>query len=248
MLQLVSPLAACSCSPLASCSCMQLFPPSCSMQLFYHCTILSSLVLAVDVCTPLTYPPFVFSPRTGPTSRYAANVQFLVNQHPFGCNGRVSRWEVYTVGSNTHPIEFTVWRFNSFTTLSVFGILVNGSIYDLVGSNYFADAAPGENNLLSLEVPPEEQIEIREGDIPGIRSMNDGGTTSVSPFKVQIDPQGGVLFYTLPVTEETPQSLQVATVQPYLGVPILRVTVNGKTSLVKEWFMNVCLLPMITFF
>ena len=107
----------------------------------------------------------------------------------------------------------------------------------------------------------------------------------------QIERRWHVL--SLPVTEETPQSLQVATVQPNLGVPILRVAVNGKTSLVKVkcknssgggglaqknppssflshnnrktevsgkivmivlvsplmlWFMNVCLLPMITFF
>ena len=135
---------------------------------------------------------------------------------------------MYTVGSDTHPIEFTVWRFNSFISVSVFGILVNGSIYDLVGSNYFADAAPGENNLLSLEVPPEEQIEIREGDIPGIRSILFTNSTAVSPFQVQLSLPGGVLFYTLDRTEVTPQLMEVLTVQPRLGTPVLRVIVNSK--------------------
>ena len=129
---------------------------------------------------------------------------------------------MYTIGNGPHPIEFSVWRLDSLDGLF--------SLYNLVGSNYFTDVSPDENNLLSLSVPPEEQVIVQLGDIPGIRSILFDNTTE-SPFQIHGHSfQETVLFYPIERSAVTPETLRVFNVQPNLLTPVLRVRAAEATS------------------
>ena len=41
---------------------------------------------------------------------FGENARVLVNRYVFSCNGTMSEWQAYVVGSGAHPIEFHVWR------------------------------------------------------------------------------------------------------------------------------------------
>lgn len=179
-------------------------------------------------CTPIDYPSFVnqFLAVANP-ARFDPITQFLVPEYEFGCEGRISQWEVYTTGRDAHPVEFSVWRLES-TFTSVFEF----SIYRQVGSNYFSDVAPDENNLLSLPVPLEDQIEIQPGDIPGVRSLLLENTT-ISPFQIQLQSfgQSRVFFYQSNMTDQEVLAIQTSVVLG-VGTPTLQITVNGMLQIV----------------
>ncbi len=177
-------------------------------------------------CTPSEYPPFedqLLLQEDSP-SPFDPTVQFLIPGYRFHCEGRVSQWEVYTTGNGSHPVEFTVWRLDSTATGSATG----SATYTLVGSNYFNGVAPDESNLLSLPIAAEDQIEVRPGDIAGLRSilLDD---TAISPFQIQLSSAGrGVITYSLNRTAITPQTLSVSTSQLQGGTPVFRATVECK--------------------
>ena len=176
-------------------------------------------------CIPSDYPPFEdLELQIDSPDLFDVTSQFLVPEYQFGCKGRISLWEVYTVGNGSHPIEFSVWRLSSTEGAT--------SIYILVGSNYVMEASPNQDNLLSISILPEDRIQVQPGDITGLRSVL-FDDTAVSPFQIQLDSaagSGGVLNYTLNKTEATPQSISVetSTLQQSAGTPVLRVTVEGK--------------------
>lgn len=92
-----------------------------------------------------------------------------MHAHSFACTGTVIRWEAYTSGTGSHPIQFQVWR-------DIFGI----GRFQLVGNNTFLTAAPIDG-ILRLNVLPDERISVIAGDIVGVTTMegNEG-----DPFKI----------------------------------------------------------------
>ena len=150
----------------------------------YH---LFAASLATLNCTPLNYTRF--RDRISVDGVKAAPVQvgfpgrFLATSYIFGCHGVVTEWAAYTVHNGSHPVEFHVWRADE--TLP--------NVYHLVGMNVFQDAQPNANNLISFQVPPDEQIKVSPGHIAGMRTIQPSGV--YEGFQIQFDNGGSYLKY-----------------------------------------------------
>ena len=128
--------------------------------------------------------------------------QFLANAYIFGCHGVVTKWKAYTFDSGAHPIEFHVWRANE--TVS--------DVYHLVGINTFQNVQPDANRLISLPVPPEEQILVSPGDFAGIRTVESLAPDAGDGFRIQFDDGGTYRRYRPPpsvVNYSTPSVLDL---------------------------------------
>lgn len=173
-------------------------------------------------CTPSGYPAFVDQSLLQQTDNLTLLISpttlFLIPDYEFACEGKVVLWELYATGNGSQPVEFSVWRSELST-------------YRLIGSNYFTGVAPPDgSNLLSYPVSTEDQIEVKPGDIAGIRSIVVADSAEPSPLQIQCDPdeENRILFYSLNSSTVTPQTLSVPSLQQDNGVPILRVSVECK--------------------
>ena len=182
-------------------------------------------------CTPVDYPPFMDRhdafPQTDPV-QVSHPFRFIVLSYQFGCEGTVTKWELYTVNNGSHPIEFQVWRGD--TSIS------NTFTLNLVGTNYFQDAQPDSNNLLSISVPVEEQIQVQPGDILGISTFEND---LANDFRIQdYIFIGTVLLYALEIDTSTPSSLPFQSVNarmsPIHFLPVMNVTVVPGESFACE--------------
>ena len=145
---------------------------------------------------PEAYVPFFnTAPLSDSPSTLAENARVLVNQYVFSCNGTISEWQAYVIGSGAHPLEFHVWRSIPDT---------GGESFLLVGSNVFASVQP-TGDLLTLAIPPEERIQVQAGDIVGIRSVRSNETED--NFQIQALVVGRSTFYTMADGEDTPSLL-----------------------------------------
>ena len=127
--------------------------------------------------------------------------QFLANAYIFGCHGVVTKWKAYTFDSGAHPIEFHVWRANETVD----------NVYHLVGINIFKDARPDVNRLISLPVPPKEQIAVSPGDFAGMRTIESLAPDAGEGFRIQFDNGGTYRQYVPPsvVNYSTPSILDL---------------------------------------
>ena len=179
-------------------------------------------------CTPIDYPPFVDRhTELGTPLQVPHPTQFLILSYVFGCEGNVTKWQLYTVNNGSHPIEFQVWRAN--TTISATFTL------NLVGVNHFPDAMPDENHLLSLPVNRDQQIQVKPGDLLGIRTI---ANTETDDFRIQdYVLVGTIVTYSFGgETEPTPASLPFQNVNARFSLihflPVMNVTVvPGKTDI-----------------
>ena len=146
-------------------------------------------------------------------------LQFILLSYHLGCEGTITKWELYTVNNGSHPIEFQVWRVDTRVS-STFTL-------SLVGTNYFSDATPDSNNLLALPVPPEQQIRSQAGDMVGISTIENNSTTD---FRIQdFIFQGTVVLYTSESNSRTPSSLSFPSVNarfsPIHFLPVMNITI-----------------------
>lgn len=176
-------------------------------------------------CTPPDYPPFLdrhvefnnIDPFQVPHP-----LRFLITSFHFGCRGNVTEWALFTVNSGAHPIEFQVWRADTFIS--------NTFTLNLVGVNSFPEAKPDSDNLLSLSVPQEQQIQVEPGDILGISTFS-GQENSTDDFRIQdYILMGTIMLYTLDGDSvSTPQSLPFQSVSARFSLlhylPVMNVTV-----------------------
>lgn len=192
-------------------------------------------------CTPVDYPPFVDRsdefPQIDPF-QVTHPLQFILLSYHFGCEGTVTKWELYTVNNGSHPIEFQIWRVNTRVS--------NKFTLSLVGTNYFSDAMPDSSNLLALPVPPEQQIKVQPGDMVGISTIENNSTTD---FRIQdYVLQGTVVLYTSESNSNTPPSLPFPSVSARFSLihfqPVMNITIVPGESIacmcVHEW-KNVCM-------
>ena len=147
-------------------------------------------------------------------------LRFLIISFHFGCEGTITKWELYTVNNGSHPIEFQVWRED---------MTISSTVYRLVGNNYFSDAKPDSSNLLSLSVSEGQQIRVQPGDIVGITT-----TESADPsndFMIQdYILQGTIVLYTLRgENASTPPSLAFQEVNARFSLlhylPVMNITI-----------------------
>ena len=153
--------------------------------------------------------------------------QFLANAYIFGCHGVVTKWKAYTFDSGAHPIEFHVWRANG---------TVN-NVYHLVGINIFQNVRPDVNRLISLPVPPEEQIVVSPGDFAGIRTVQSLAPDAGDGFRIQFDDGGTYRQYIPPssvVNYSTPSILDLRlqsggfSSSSFIRSPIMTALVSGE--------------------
>lgn len=182
-------------------------------------------MICQDQCTPNGYP-FFDTTLTTPSaflSFYTPPGQILVPRYQFGCNGVVTKWEMYCLRNGAQTVEFHVWRENTSTD--------GHTTYNLVGKNIVPNARPAANNLFSYSVPRDQQIQVQPGDIVGIRGYN---ATEPNNFQLQVHPNlqlGNVIAYKLRENETTPVILNLAErgANEFLafGLPNIRVTALG---------------------
>lgn len=181
-------------------------------------------------CTPSDYPPFRdrhVDFENGPF-QVTHPLRFLIVSFHFGCEGTITKWELYTAGNGSHPIEFQVWRED--TTIS-------STVLRLVGANYFSDAEPNSNHLLSLPVPEEQQIKVQPGDILGISTIASG-----NPFDFQIQDyilQGTIVIYVLRGENvSTPSLLPFQEVNARFSIihflPVMNITIVPSKSILYK--------------
>ena len=147
-------------------------------------------------------------------------LRFLIISYHFGCEGTITKWELYTVNNGSHPIEFQVWRED---------MTISSTVYRLVGKNYFSDTEPDSNNLLSLPVPEGQQIRVQPGDIVGISTIE--STSPSDDFMIQdYILQGTIVLYTLRGNNvTTPSSLAFQEVNARFSLlhylPVMNITI-----------------------
>ena len=126
---------------------------------------------------------------------FGENARVLVNRYVFSCNGTISEWQAYVIGSGAHPLEFHVWRSIADT---------GGESFLLVRSNVFASVQPIVD-LLTLVIPPEERIQVQAGDIVGIQLVRSNETED--NFQIQALVIGRSTFYAIADDEDSPSLL-----------------------------------------
>lgn len=147
-------------------------------------------------------------------------LRFLIISYHFGCEGTITKWELYTVNNGSHPIEFQVWRED---------MTISSTVYRLVGNNYFSDAKPDSSNLLSLPVPEGRQIRVRPGDIVGIATTESEDPSNDFTIQDYI-LQGTIVLYTLRGDNvSTPPSLAFQEVNARFSLlhylPVMNITI-----------------------
>lgn len=182
-------------------------------------------------CTPTDYPPFMdrhLEPNGQPL-QVPHPLRFLIMSYLFGCVGNITKWELYTVNSGSHPIEFQVWREDTRISRTL--------TFNLVGSNYFPDARPDTNNLLSLPVPQEQQIRVQPGDILGITTLENNSTND---FRIQdFIFQGTVVLHSYVTSAENGDGAAVPELES-----LLFSSVNARFSIIHFLpVMNVTVVP-----
>ena len=146
-------------------------------------------------------------------------LRFLIISYHFGCEGTITKWELYTVNNGSHPIEFQVWRED---------ITISSTVYQLVGKNYFSDAEPDSNHLLSLPVPQDQQIRAQPGDIVGITTVESADPSNDFTIQDYI-LQGTIVLYTIRGDNTTPSSLAFQEVNARFSLlhylPVMNITI-----------------------
>ena len=173
-------------------------------------------------CSPVDYPPFLDRHVEFNVEPFQVPhpLRFLITSFHFGCEGTITKWELYTVNNGSHPIEFQVWRED---------ITISSTVYRLVGRNYFPDAEPDTNHLLSLPVPGDEQIRVEPGDIVGISTIESANPSN--DFMIQdYILQGTIVLYTLRGDNaSTPPSLAFQEVNARFSLlhylPVMSITI-----------------------
>lgn len=158
-------------------------------------------------------------------------LRFLIISFHFGCDGTITKWDLYTVNNGSHPIEFQVWRED---------VTISSTVYRLVGNNYFPDAQPDSNNLLSLPVPEDQQISVQPGDIVGISTIESADPSNDFTIQDYI-LQGTIVLYTLRgENASTPPSLAFQEVNARFSIlhylPVMNITVVP-SKFVTPWLV-----------
>ena len=185
-------------------------------------------VICQDQCTPRNYPAFFDISLSLPPilwTFYTPPGQILVTNYQFGCNGLITKWEIYCLRSGAQTVEFHVWRRNTS--------IDSATAYNLVGNNVIPNARPDRNNLFLYSVPRGQRIQVQPGDIVGIRGYN---ATEPDNFQLQVHASidlSNIVAYDLREDEATPDFLNLAEYRagPKLGIPNIRVTVVGRCDL-----------------
>ena len=104
-----------------------------------------------------------------------SGTQTIIPDYSFDCNGTVTRWGAFVErpgGMEMYTLDFQVWR------RSGGGQGTTGE-YDFVGSNRFQSVspAPQSQGQILRDVPVEQQIKVRPGDVIGlhITTSSDNG-------------------------------------------------------------------------
>ena len=198
----------------------------------------STIAVSCQRCTPVDYPPFLdrHVEFNNEPFQVPHPLRFLIISFHFGCEGTITKWQLYTVNNGSHPIEFQVWRED--TTLS-------STIYRLVGRNYFPNAGPDSNNLISLTVPEDQQIRVQPGDIVGITTIESEEPTN--DFMIQdYILQGTIVLYTLRgENASTPPSLAFQEVNARFSLlhylPVMNITIVPSKFTVTVWLVSACI-------
>jgi len=111
-------------------------------------------------------PIFVDQGDDDDVDRLENSTQTIIPDYSFDCNGTVTRWGAFVErarGSIRYTLDFQVWR------RSGGGQGTTGK-YDFVGNNRFQSVspAPQSQGQILRDVPVEQQIKVRPGDVIGL--------------------------------------------------------------------------------
>ena len=111
-------------------------------------------------------PIFADQAREGDVDRLESGTQTIIPDYSFDCNGTVTQWGAFVErarDSIRYTLDFQVWR------RSGGGQGTTGE-YDFVGSNRFqsVSTAPQSQGQILRDVPVEQQIKVRPGDVIGL--------------------------------------------------------------------------------
>ena len=192
-----------------------------------------------DVCSARNLPDF--SDSNG-NDRLRGNIQAIIPQYSFDCNGTVTGWGAFVEGvpDKAERIDFQVWR-----------RVTNEAEYELVGFNSFPGAieeGDGVKMLTNLDEMMEGQplITVQSGDVIGIyvERSNDG-------WKVQetsLQSPSVTVYYTsatTPLFTTTGDTLTITNAYTTrVRAPIITATVSmgGSVSWCKA---GVCLSTLL---
>ena len=185
-----------------------------------------------DVCSARNLPDF--SDSNG-NDRLRGNIQAIIPQYSFDCNGTVTGWGAFVEGGpdKAERIDFQVWR------------SVADEEYELVGFNSFPEVIPEGKMLTNLD-EMQPLITVQSGDVIGIyvERSNDG-------WKVQetsLQSPSVTVYYTsatTPLFTTTGDTLTITNAYTSrVRAPIITATVSmgGSVSWCKA---GVCLSTLL---